>query len=270
MLLDGSRTLVFDVADAAFDPPEPTRLASGYAQLSAVTGAALQGGARVLFNGHGADQIFGMSPYGRYAVQTRRESRSTAPQIGCGGARPHFGYAADTRGRRRPRPSAFLCGADALRPMGAVTGTRASRMRAGAAHVDTLRLSWEVFRRPRWREPGYPGKPFAREAFADWLPENVRTRRWKVGYDGLYRRGFARNADRLISKITHHREHLEALGVDSVRCIERLQRCKAFHFEHTEMLIAILSYCVWRETKTQLWNIVRLDATVHEQEAQVL
>ena len=267
VLLDGARTLLFDDPLHVIDTSEPTRLASGYAQLSAVTQAALRGGARVLFSGHGADQIFGMSPYVRTTLFKPGVNLDLLQSRFAGEVRDHIASMrrlhedGDPRGHRHFFAALMLY--DRWVPSPAPAQLACD---PGLLSVDTLRLSWEVFRRPRWREPGYPGKPFAREAFADWLPESVRVRRWKVGYDGLYRRGFARNADRLISGIERERDHLEALGVDSARCVERLQRSKAFHFEHMELLIAILSYCVWRETRTRLRNIAPMNGAERKRE----
>lgn len=248
--LDGSRTLLFDSPTAVFDPPEPTRLASGYAQLSAVTMAAIDAGARSLFNGHGADQIFGMSPYDRQSLFKPGIDLGLLHAPLAARVREHIDAMrrvhedGDPRGHRHFFAGLMLYDRWVPSPVGSDLACDPALL-----SVETLQLSWEVFRRPRWARPGYPGKPFAREAFAPWLPPCILERRWKVGYDGLYRRGLARNATRLVAMLARQREHLESIGISVERCIERIERCRAFHFENMELLIGVLGYCVWRETR---------------------
>jgi hypothetical protein len=120
------------------------------------------------------------------------------------------------------------------------------RCEPGLLSLRTLQLSWEMFRRPNWADTGILRKRFARRAFSDDLPESIVQRRWKVGYDGLYRRGLFRNAPRLSGLLRGQSEHLRSMGIRVERCLELLGRAREMRFDDVELLYPILCYALWR------------------------
>jgi len=219
----------------------------GRAYKALVIESARDAGAQVLFNGHGGDQLFAMSPYTQETLVRPLDFRLLDDALRSAVQEQIAQYRRDLEQRdefgQRHYFAGLLLYDGWMEDFARGTGLRCE---PGLLSLRTLQLSWEMFRRPHWIDTGILRKRFARWAFADDLPESIAQRRWKVGYDGLYRRGLYRNAPRLSRLLERQSEHLRGMGIRVERCMALLQRARQMRFDDVELLYPILCYALWR------------------------
>lgn len=246
--LDGRDRLLFDPAPTpGLITSEPSLVLMGHAYKSLVIDAAVRTGTQVLFNGHGGDQLFAMSPYTRESLVRRLDFRLLEPALRAHVQGQIEAYRDDLERRDELGQRHYFAGLllydGWMEDFARGTGLRCE---PGLLSLRTLQLSWEMFRRPHLRDAGILRKRFARQAFSRDLPASILTRRWKVGYDGLYRRGLHRNAARLGALVDKQAGHLRAMGVRVERCLEMLERVRDMRFDDVELLYPLLCYALWR------------------------
>lgn len=244
--LDGSDRLLFDPAPSLVTS-EPSLVLMGHAYKALVIDGAARAGAEVLYNGHGGDQLFAMSPYTRESLVRPLDFRLLEPGLRAQVQGQLEAYRDDLERRdalgQRHYFAGLLLYDGWMEDFARGTGLRCE---PGLLSLRTLQLSWEMFRRPQWLDAGILRKRFARHAFSADLPDSILARRWKVGYDGLYRRGLYRNAARLASLVAQQSDHLSGMGVRVERCLEMLERVREMHFDDVELLYPLLCYALWR------------------------
>lgn len=251
--VDGRHCLLFDPTSGGDQPTgEPSLVQMGKAYKRLVIETAAGAGAGALFNGHGGDQLFAMSPYTTDSL-IRRVDYSL---IDAGLNRDVHGQLEAYRDNLEKRHNAgqrhyfagLLLYDGWMEDFARGTGIRCE---PGLLSVRTLQLSWEMFRRDNWRDTGILRKRFARHAFRADLPDSIIQRRWKVGYDGLYRRGLYRNAPRLANLLASQSDHLRAMGVRVDACQRLLDRVRDMRFDEVELLYPLLCYALWRDSFIQ-------------------
>ncbi len=246
--LDGRDRLLFDPAlTPGMGTSEPSLVLMGHAYKSLVIDAAVRADAQVLFNGHGGDQLFAMSPYTSESLVRALDFRLLETGLRTQVQGQLEAYRDDLERRdalgQRHYFAGLLLYDGWMEDFARGTGLRCE---PGLLSLRTLQLSWEMFRRPQWLDAGILRKRFARHAFSADLPESILARRWKVGYDGLYRRGLYRNAARLASLVAKQSDHLRSMGVRVERCLDMLERVREMHFDDVELLYPLLCYALWR------------------------
>jgi asparagine synthetase B (glutamine-hydrolysing) len=246
--VDLSESLPFRNLDQVPMHDEPNLTAIPWCLLEESLKASRHYGACVHLHGIGGDQMF-LDPPGSFsALETCRRSflfleahaRRKVVRSVAAVRRHYFG---------RSGPSYFDRGL--LIYDGWTDRYLAPRM--GLRYEPGL-VSWKILRLAEAlrRRAGYPqdiAKPLPRVVFAADLPESVRIRRGKVGFDGVYQRGLRLHLGDVVALVERSASHLESYGARPDAVVRGIRRLASLGWNSQDTpLIAVVAWLSWKES----------------------
>lgn len=228
----------------AHDEPSISSIPWRLMQASLEAASAL--GSRVHLHGIGGDQVFVSAPSEYKSLNTGlRRLRFATPRLRRAIARQrrlitdHYFGGGQARFSER---ATMLYDGWTDRYVAPATGVR---FESGYLSWQIIRLCEALRAREEYRRDIY--KPVPRIVFRDDLPEAVRNRRGKVGFDGVYQRGLRQNLDDVAALVERYAGSLERLEVRPGILMEQLFHCARTGWDSTTTpVLAVLSWIAWQ------------------------
>jgi len=118
------------------------------------------------------------------------------------------------------------------------------RYEAGWIDANIIRLCEEL--RNQAPYPNNIFKPLPRNVFASDLPESVRERPGKIGFDGIYQRGLRQNFDTVCSLIEDQNIGLEKFGVKPKNILREIKNCARLGWDgSSNTILFVISWAAW-------------------------